>query len=159
MSQEILYEVKDGVGRITFNRPQARNAFTFRMYERLAEICQEASADSSVKVLVLTGADEKAFAAGTDISEFRNFSTRAGRAGLRRANQRPARRFGTHPHSDHRRHRRGLHRRRHDDCRLLRSSHRRGQCPLRRADWPHARQLPVDVELRAGWWLCWGRRA
>jgi enoyl-CoA hydratase len=75
MSQEILYEVKEGVGRITFNRPEARNAFTFRMYERLAEICQQAAADSSVKVLVLTGAGEKAFAAGTDISEFRNFST------------------------------------------------------------------------------------
>jgi enoyl-CoA hydratase len=75
MSQEILYEVKDSVGRITFNRPEARNAFTFRMYERLAEICQQASVDSSVKVLLLTGADEKAFAAGTDISEFRKFST------------------------------------------------------------------------------------
>src|ERR1700686_1377278 len=75
MSQDILYEVNDGVGRITFNRPEARNAFTFRMYERLAEICQEAAADSSVKVLVLTGAGEKAFAAGTDISEFRKFST------------------------------------------------------------------------------------
>jgi enoyl-CoA hydratase len=75
MSQEVLYEVKEGVGRITFNRPEARNAFTFKMYERLAEICQQAAADSSVKVLVLTGADEKAFAAGTDISEFRKFST------------------------------------------------------------------------------------
>jgi enoyl-CoA hydratase/carnithine racemase len=75
MSQDILYEVHEGVGRITFNRPQARNAFTFRMYEQLAEICQKAAADSSVKVLVLTGADEKAFAAGTDISEFRKFST------------------------------------------------------------------------------------
>jgi enoyl-CoA hydratase len=75
MSQEILYEVKEGVGRITFNRPEARNAFTFRMYERLAEICRQAAADSSVKVLVLTGSDEKAFAAGTDISEFRKFST------------------------------------------------------------------------------------
>ncbi len=75
MSQEILYEVNDGVGRITFNRPEARNAFTFRMYERLAEICRQAAADSSVKVLVLTGADEKAFAAGTDISEFKKFST------------------------------------------------------------------------------------
>ena len=75
MSQEILYEVKDGVGRITFNRPQARNAFTFRMYERLAKICEEASADSSVKALVLTGANENAFAAGTDISEFRKFSS------------------------------------------------------------------------------------
>jgi len=75
MSQEILYEVKDGVGRITFNRPEARNAFTFLMYERLAEICQQAAADSSVKVLVLSGVDESAFAAGTDISEFRKFST------------------------------------------------------------------------------------
>ena len=75
MSQEILYEVSEGVGRITFNRPEARNAFTFRMYERLAEICKQAGADSSLKVLVVSGADEKAFAAGTDISEFKNFST------------------------------------------------------------------------------------
>ena len=75
MSQEILYKFNDGVGRITFNRPEARNAFTFGMYERLAEICQKAAADSSVKVLVLTGSDEKAFAAGTDISEFKKFST------------------------------------------------------------------------------------
>jgi len=45
------------------------------MYERLAEICKQAVSDSSVKVLVLTGADEKAFAAGTDISEFRKFSS------------------------------------------------------------------------------------
>src|ERR1700730_8101200 len=75
MSQDMLYGVNDGVGRITFNRPEARNAFTFRMYERLAEICQQAAADSSVKALVLTGAAEKAFAAGTDISEFKKFST------------------------------------------------------------------------------------
>ena len=75
MSEEILYQVKDGVGRIIFNRPQARNAFTFRMYERLAEICREATSSSSAKVLVLTGADETAFAAGTDISEFKKFST------------------------------------------------------------------------------------
>jgi enoyl-CoA hydratase/carnithine racemase len=70
-----LYEIHDGIGRITFNRPQARNAFTFRMYEELGEICNQAENDSSVKVLVLTGAGEKAFAAGTDISEFKTFST------------------------------------------------------------------------------------
>ena len=75
MSGDILYEIQDGIGRITFNRPQARNAFTFRMYEQLAEICQQAENDSSVKVLLLTGAGEKAFAAGTDISEFKVFST------------------------------------------------------------------------------------
>jgi enoyl-CoA hydratase/carnithine racemase len=45
------------------------------MYEQLGEICQQAENDSSVKVLLLTGAGEKAFAAGTDISEFKAFST------------------------------------------------------------------------------------
>jgi enoyl-CoA hydratase len=75
VSGDILYEIQDGIGRITFNRPQARNAFTFRMYEQLGEICQQAENDSSVKVLLLTGAGEKAFAAGTDISEFKAFST------------------------------------------------------------------------------------
>jgi enoyl-CoA hydratase len=75
MSEDILYEIKDGIGHITFNRPQARNALTFRMYERLAEICREAEDDSSLRVLVLTGAGEKAFAAGTDISEFKSFSS------------------------------------------------------------------------------------
>jgi enoyl-CoA hydratase len=75
VSEDLLYEIKDGVGSITFNRPHARNAFTFRMYERLEEICQQAQDDSSVRVLVLTGAGDKAFAAGTDISEFKRFST------------------------------------------------------------------------------------
>jgi enoyl-CoA hydratase/carnithine racemase len=75
VSAELLYEIHDGIGRITFNRPQARNAFTFRMYEELGAICQQAENDSSVKVLVLTGAGENAFAAGTDISEFKAFST------------------------------------------------------------------------------------
>ena len=75
MSEELLYEVADGVGRITFNRPEARNALTFRMYERLAEILRQAENDSSVKVLILTGAGEKAFAAGTDIFEFKAFSS------------------------------------------------------------------------------------
>lgn len=74
MSGDILYEISDGIGRVTFNRPQARNAFTFQMYERLAEICTQAENDSSVKVLLLTGAREKAFAAGTDISQFKDFS-------------------------------------------------------------------------------------
>ena len=74
-SQDILYELRDGIGRITFNRPQARNAFTFAMYERLAQICDEANRDRAIKVLVLQGAGDKAFAAGTDINQFRAFTT------------------------------------------------------------------------------------
>jgi enoyl-CoA hydratase/carnithine racemase len=72
---DILFDVRDGVGRVTFNRPQARNAFTFEMYERLAEICEEANKDRGIKVLIFTGAGDKAFASGTDINQFRAFST------------------------------------------------------------------------------------
>ncbi|HWE72234.1 MAG TPA: enoyl-CoA hydratase-related protein, partial [Stellaceae bacterium] len=75
MDQDLLHEVKDGIARVTFNRPQARNAFTFAMYERLAEICQEADNDPAIKVVLLTGAGEKAFASGTDISQFKAFKT------------------------------------------------------------------------------------
>jgi enoyl-CoA hydratase len=74
-NNDMLFDVRDGIGRVTFNRPQARNAFTFQMYERLAEICQEANTDRAIKVLVFTGAGDKAFASGTDINQFRAFKT------------------------------------------------------------------------------------
>ena len=44
-STDLLFELRDGIGKITFNRPQARNAFTFEMYERLAQICEQADGD------------------------------------------------------------------------------------------------------------------
>jgi enoyl-CoA hydratase/carnithine racemase len=70
---ELLYELRDGVARVTLNRPQARNALTFAMYDRLAEICNQANSDRSIKAILITGAGDKAFAAGTDISQFRAF--------------------------------------------------------------------------------------
>jgi enoyl-CoA hydratase/carnithine racemase len=75
VGEDILYEVRDGVAYVTFNRPQARNAFTFAMYERLAEICAFADEDRSIKAMLLTGAGGKSFAAGTDINQFRAFKT------------------------------------------------------------------------------------
>jgi enoyl-CoA hydratase/carnithine racemase len=74
-SNDILFETRDGIGKVTLNRPQARNALTFAMYERLAEICDEANRDRSLKVLLLQGAGDKAFASGTDINQFRAFTT------------------------------------------------------------------------------------
>ena len=71
--QDLLYEVRDGIARVTFNRPQARNALTFAMYDRLAEVCEIANGDRAIRAMLLTGAGEKAFAAGTDISQFRAF--------------------------------------------------------------------------------------
>jgi enoyl-CoA hydratase/carnithine racemase len=70
MQDELLYEARDGIGYATFNRPQARNALTFAMYERLAAI---AAAPGAIGALVITGAGDKAFAAGTDIGQFRDF--------------------------------------------------------------------------------------
>src|SRR6516165_2471603 len=74
-AQDLLFDAKDGVARITINRPEARNACTFEMYEKLAHACEAVNADDSVRVLIITGAGEKAFSAGTDISLFRDFKT------------------------------------------------------------------------------------
>ncbi|WP_316399007.1 enoyl-CoA hydratase/isomerase family protein [Bradyrhizobium sp. 33ap4] len=74
-TEDLVFEREDGIGRVVFNRPQARNAFTFAMYERLAAICEQANSDHSLKVLVLRGAGDKAFASGTDINQFREFKT------------------------------------------------------------------------------------
>jgi enoyl-CoA hydratase len=72
---ELLYETADGIGVITLNRPEARNALTFGMYDRLVEICSGLKIGGPVKALIITGAGGKAFAAGTDISQFRAFKT------------------------------------------------------------------------------------
>ncbi|MEA2743507.1 MAG: hypothetical protein QOG25_1878 [Acetobacteraceae bacterium] len=71
MTDELLYDQRDGVGHIVFNRPRARNALTFPMYERLAEIAAD---PGDVRALIITGSGEKAFAAGTDINQFRAFA-------------------------------------------------------------------------------------
>ncbi len=72
MTDELLYDIRDGIGHIVLNRPQARNALTFAMYERLAEIAAD---PGEARALILTGAGDKAFAAGTGIAQFRAFAT------------------------------------------------------------------------------------
>jgi enoyl-CoA hydratase len=74
MTEDLVYEQRDGIGHIMLNRPQARNALTFAMYERLAEIAAD---PGDVRALIIIGAGEKAFAAGTDINQFRAFSSAA----------------------------------------------------------------------------------
>ena len=74
-TEDLIYSVEDGIARLTFNRPQARNALTFAMYEQMAVICETVNNDRSIKAMILTGAGDKAFASGTDISQFRAFKT------------------------------------------------------------------------------------
>lgn len=75
--QEILIERRGAVQWVTFNRPQARNAMTWNMYDRLVETCVEVNRDHEVRAMVITGArgEKPAFVAGTDISQFRAFTT------------------------------------------------------------------------------------
>jgi len=72
-SDDLLYEIDAGAGWVTFNRPDSRNALTFAMYEELAEICVNAPTDGSIKAIVIRGTGGRAFAAGTDMTQFRGF--------------------------------------------------------------------------------------
>ena len=77
MTEELRYEVENNIGRIILNRPHRRNALTFAMYDRIREICRIAGTDDDtdkVKVLIFSGGGDMAFAAGTDISQFRDFT-------------------------------------------------------------------------------------
>jgi len=73
MDNEVLVSREGPIVFLTFNRPEARNAMTWGMYNRLYEVCEEVDADDSIRVLVLKGAGGKAFVAGTDISQFTRF--------------------------------------------------------------------------------------
>jgi len=63
--------------QVTFNRPEARNAMTFAMYDRLGQIARDANADAALRAIVFRGAGGKAFVSGTDIAQFRDFKTDA----------------------------------------------------------------------------------
>jgi naphthoate synthase len=66
---DILYEKKGGIAKITINRPQSYNAFTTNTMKEIAETLGDAEFDSSVGVVVLTGAGDKAFCTGGDLKE------------------------------------------------------------------------------------------
>jgi enoyl-CoA hydratase len=67
--ENLLYEKKDGIAYITFNRPKVLNALNRKTVEELQHILTDARDDGSVRVLILTGSGEKAFVAGADINE------------------------------------------------------------------------------------------
>jgi enoyl-CoA hydratase/carnithine racemase len=71
-----LEVTQDGpVLTVLFNRPEQRNAMTYAMYDGLEQACVRADEDDSVHVLVLRGAGGRAFVAGTDISQFLEFTS------------------------------------------------------------------------------------
>jgi len=67
--EDIIYEKKEGVAKITINRPQVLNAFRSKTVEEMAEALEDAAYDNSIGVIVLTGAGERAFSVGGDAKD------------------------------------------------------------------------------------------
>ena len=66
MSIHVTFETDGPLATLTFNRPEARNAMTWEMYQSLFDACERVDLDSDIRVLILRGAGGKAFVAGTD---------------------------------------------------------------------------------------------
>lgn len=73
-TDDLLVERDGAALYVTFNRPAQHNAMTWAMYEGLVQACDRAEVDADVKVMVLRGAGGRAFVAGTDISQFSEFT-------------------------------------------------------------------------------------
>jgi enoyl-CoA hydratase len=67
--QTILFEVRDQIARVTFNRPESMNAMNRQMVRELIEVCRQIEEDNSIRAAIFTGAGEKAFSAGMDLKE------------------------------------------------------------------------------------------
>ncbi len=65
---EVLYEAADGVGRVTINRPERRNSMSWGVISGIRDAIAQAKDDADVRVVVLTGAGDKAFCAGADLT-------------------------------------------------------------------------------------------
>lgn len=84
---QVHLHIEAGVASVQFDRPQARNAMTWAMYEQLMAICRQLQADASVRVVTFRGAGGEAFVAGTDIEQFKDFDGAAGVAYERRIDE------------------------------------------------------------------------
>ena len=74
-SGQVRLEVRESLAAVVFDRPEAHNAMTWSMYEQLAAICTRLAGDPTIRVVTMRGAGGKAFVAGTDIEQFRDFET------------------------------------------------------------------------------------
>jgi len=79
-----LERLERGIARVTIDRPQARNAMTFAMWDRLRELALDLAVDPALSAVIFTGGGDSAFVSGTDIAEFRGFGENDGVAYERR---------------------------------------------------------------------------
>lgn len=67
--QHLIYEVREGIAKITLNRPDRMNAMSLELRNEIIVAAEAASADNGVKVIVITGAGDRAFSAGADVKD------------------------------------------------------------------------------------------
>ena len=148
-TSRVLFDVDGPVAFLTFNRPEARNAMTWEMYEALVEACDRVDADANVRVFVLRGAGGKAFVVRHRHQPVHRLLDARRRRRLRSAARRGHRSARARARRDDRagRGRGGRRRLRHRA--RLRPARLHAGIALRRADRANARQLPVGRELRA----------
>ncbi len=79
-TDKILAEIRDGIGWLTFNQPEKRNAMSLEMWQGTADALDAFSADPECRVIVMTGAGERAFVSGADISQFEKSRSNAEQA-------------------------------------------------------------------------------
>jgi len=70
--ETLLYEKADGIAKVTLNRPEALNALNSTVYNELYDVFESIENDDEVRVVIITGSGEKAFAAGSDVAEMAN---------------------------------------------------------------------------------------
>jgi enoyl-CoA hydratase/carnithine racemase len=80
--ETVTYDVRDGVGWLTLNRPEVLNAFNARMQDELSSVWREVRTDDRVRCVVLTGAGDRAFCSGLDRTDIVGDGTAAGGIGF-----------------------------------------------------------------------------
>lgn len=70
---DVIFRQEGAIGHVVFDRPQARNAMTWEMYEQLGDICRQIVANETLRAVVLRGAGGQSFVAGSDIAQFETF--------------------------------------------------------------------------------------
>jgi enoyl-CoA hydratase len=78
--ENLLFEVREGIGIITLNRPKALNALNTALLNEMGALLDDIAKNDEIKVVIITGGGEKAFAAGADISEMQSMNAMEGRA-------------------------------------------------------------------------------
>ena len=143
-----MFEIDGPLAILTFNRPEARNAMTWEMYDALVDACDRVDADAACACSILRGAGGKAFVSGTDIAQFQSFRDREDGDRLRGADRRRARPARARHEADDRAGRRAWPPAAAARSRWPATCASRRRSRVRHPDRAHARQLPVGHQLQ-----------